>query len=498
MISGGVLIAVMESGRVTLARARIGRDRTSIEAIGRATLTAASGAGAASVDAAGDALRAALADAGASAGAVVVCVPRAECQLKRLRLPAGLRDEEVLGSVTLQLQRATGGDGSVVDFARVGPGEGGEVVVLAASMPGERVEWYKGVAARAGCRLKALTPTAVGVGEWGAGSRGAAMVVAVDDAGGEMVVVEHGAAALARTIERASAAGEGAPGEGAMIEIQRTMAAVLGGSTPMVLDEVLVPDVAGLSEVPEGIGGADVPVRRVSPPSRVGITSEAAARATGPGGAAIIGLASVLGRGALPLDFVHPTRPVDVGARVRRRALLVVLAMILAIGPMIMLMRRDLESKRRSAADLSEQVETLRTRYNAFVMDESRLNHLRQARATGIDWLAHLRFVTSELPIDSGLTLDSLAAVAGPADVQFVPGSGAGAVTQGKWRATPSGKIQMRGSTLRREAANDLRSRLLEAEVYKVESTGRDVPDRFAFDLSTAMVRPPQASEGRR
>lgn len=492
MMSGVVLIAVMEPGRVTVGRARVGRERCTIEAIGRAALAP----GAVSAEQAGDALRAALNDAGAAPGAVIVCTPRSDAQLKRLRLPPGLRDDEVLGSVTLQLQRATGSDEACVDFARVGVADGAEAAVLAASMPRERIAWYTAAAARAGCRLRGLTLTALGLGEWGAGAQGSVMVAAVDDAGGEIVAVERGEVVLARTIELRR--GEGGAAEDARIEVARTVAAVRGGATSMAIDEIFVPDVADLSELADGADGLDVPVRRAAPPARVGVAPEAAAKVGGPGGAAIVGLAAVLCGGKLPLDFVHPTRPVDVGARVRRRALLVVLAMILAIGPMIMLMRRDLASQRRTAADLSEQVETLRTRYNAFVMDESRLNHLRQARATGIDWLAHLRFVTSELPIDSGLTLDSLAAVAGPADVQFVPGSGAGAVTQGKWRATPLGKIQMRGSTLRREAANDLRSRLLEAEVYKVESTGRDVPDRFAFDLSTAMVRPPQASEGRR
>lgn len=520
-----VVIMLPQGDRVWVVEALVGGVRPSL---GRATVVAVgamAGTELSEAASAGQRVAEAMREARIAPGPAWVAVPRGEVALKKLTLPrtAGPRAaEDLIGMVRLQMGRLPAVSGaSSTDFVHL-PGStistgtsvasasagaagsvGGETcAVLAASMASARVAWLEAMVRAAGCTPRGVTLRLLGIAALAASgsepARSEVQLLVAGVAGSyELVATQGGAPVFAREIET-EVQGAGGEAAGVAVEVARSLVAIRTGEALEPARMSVLgsgPEAEALSTL---LGGAtELPCGPVDWTARVSAAGVGESERLALAPAA--GLALLLGESSGLINLSHPKRPPPRGRRRQRAALLAVLGAIVLAGPLVVLGHRDLSERRETLRSLREQEETLRRRQDALVLAEARARHLREWSASGFDWLAHLRWIGEQIPVEQGTVLESVTASVRRSDLVFRPGSGTGlaAYLAGSWQHQRQAEVQLRGSTQRRDVANDLRRRILASDLYELESSGRDVPDRFAFDLRTSRRSPePDGSGG--
>ncbi len=151
-----------------------------------------------------------------------------------------------------------------------------------------------------------------------------------------------------------------------------------------------------------------------------------------------------------------------------------------------------------SLSGLDEQIALARSReaqlrkdYEQFLLIHAREQHVRQWLDGRVDWLSHLSYLSAQLPDPRLAQLDNLVGESAAA-VRFQ--QRASTYPDGEWRRDLSTKLFLSGKVKQREAAEDLRGRLVAENVYTVEARGADVQDRFNLELTTTVAKPAQPS----
>lgn len=442
---------------------------------------------------------------------VVYAVPRSEVVLKRFSVPgaAGLDDGELGSLVRLQMARQLTMplESAVVDFAPVeertvigaGAGDTRERGVVAGAMPGDRVEWCRGLTTTAGLKLARIGVRSFGVAALVAEisqRRGAVMGVALGPASAEFVIVEDGSLALARAADvarPAEAAEFEAYAERLGVEARRTWAGHRAGTAGGPCESVVVLGEGELARLAAARCGAAVEAPGVTlaldgAELSVGVALPGEMSEHDRGAAApLIGLLVEQARGARSLDFLNPRRAPDRAAS-RRRALLLAIAGAVVFGGGAWQMGVwELDRLRGELRTLQQQRAETQGRYDAFLIEHARQKHLETWRGAQVDWLAHLERLRRQLPDPREAQLELVSGAMG-ANVGFVARSSR--YPEGAWRAEPRATLTLNGKVARREVGSELRERLVADDVYEVGSRGPDVADRFSLDLQTRVADP--------
>lgn len=137
--------------------------------------------------------------------------------------------------------------------------------------------------------------------------------------------------------------------------------------------------------------------------------------------------------------------------------------------------------------------EKLVERYSQHVRQKARLEHLERWSGLGVDWLAHLEWIGDQAPADGSALVDQ---IDGSLEASVAFASRERQYTTGKWSQQQESRFRVRGQSQQRTAADELRGRLVADRVYRVDTTGPDVPNRFDFTLVTGQKRPDRPANG--
>ncbi|HRQ72315.1 MAG TPA: hypothetical protein PLU35_04720 [Phycisphaerales bacterium] len=456
-------------------------------------------------------LRQTLRDAGITARAAVFAVPRANVVLKRLSLPrpseplpdgrGSFEDEsDLAGMVALQMSRqlTMPMQGAVIDFLPIDLPDGTETTVLAGALPGDQVTWCRSVAKAAGLRVKGIHLRGEGaaalLAELSHRQDGALIGVAIAGDTVELVVIEEGRLVSSRGVD-VPTGDDPAFAQRLAVEAKRTWMSYRGTRDSAEVECVAV---LGSGARVEAVGAAcgrelELPWSRVGLPGMVDLPEELR-RAE-----AVLPLVPLIGLfvGQLAsrewLDFANPRRAPDRAARVRQAALLGVFAVIVVGGgSYVWGLNRLAALDGRIAAEKARN-EKLVERYSQHVRQKARLEHLERWSGFGVDWLAHLEWIGDQAPADGSALVDQIDASL-EASVAFA--SRERQYTTGKWSQQQESRFRLQGRSQQRTAADELRGRLVADRVYRVDTTGPDVPNRFDFTLVTGLARPDRAANG--
>lgn len=454
----------------------------------------------------------ALKGAGMPRGPLVFAVPRGEVVLKKLKLPKGeIGEVELSGMVRLQMARqlTMAIDGTAIDYvpmtteARAGEGaeatsETATATVLAGALPGDRMAWYREAARAAGAKIARVGLKAAGVSALLAdvSQRHGGPVLGIAAGWGaiEFVVVEDGHLVFARSADIGMATPEdgGAFVSRVAVEAKRTWMSYRVGQESAVVDGIAV---LGDGELSKQIGQAagealEMPWELVAAPPAVELPEDMpeAERVVA---APLIGLLAERVVARPTLDFANPRKAPDLAAAKRQRMLVAALLAIVVGGGLLVFAQGRLADLRRRVAMAEEQKKEVAGEYMRHLMEEAKLRHLETWREAKVDWLAHAAWLSERLPPPKDGLLNELAGSM-RAGVEFVP-DGKG---WGTWKAQQAAAFTLEGSVKGRPVANELRGRLMESGMYKVESKGPDVPTSYSYELVTAVKAPAKERDG--
>lgn len=454
-------------------------------------------------------VRAVLTEAGIARSARAACdmpAVRAEVVLKRLPVPSSIEAHELTEMVRLHMVRhvPVGGELAAIDFVRMDDGEAGSRV-LAGALPADRLAWRTAVARAAGLRVRRVGLTTSGTARVLAAAardvEGVVLGIAPGVGSTEFVILEGGRLAFARSIDLAR------PRPGAETDVEAYAGAVAIEAKRTWMSYRAAPDagpVAGVL-VPGDDAIAQVVARRSGealerPASVVPVPGLAASPqglddATRSALAPLIGLLAESADAGAGMDFAHPRRAPDRGARRRQRVLLVTAASVIVAGTAYTLAARDLQHLREERASLAERWEQVKKEYEAHVRTQARHDHLRRWLDTRTDWLAHLEVLSAGMPDTREAIVDDLRGRA-ESVVDFAPASAGGRYADGAWTQRLEATFDLAGSPVRQDVWNALRTRLVADERYRFSTRGPDRPDRFELTLTTGRRRPDEPPVG--
>lgn len=447
-----------------------------------------------------------LRQAGFAKSKVVLSVPRADVVLKRLSLPVSEETDEgdLAGAVALQMSRqlAVSAEGASIDYVPMKsglatPDSSGHpsLSVMAAAIPGDRAAWFMALGAGIGWPVRRIGMRGAGTAAMltessirqGAGVLG----VTLGRATAEFVVVEDGAMTFARSVdvalpytpeERESFA------ERLSVEAKRTWASHRAASPGLDLGGVTV---LGAGETAR-LAGESCGKQLEASWSLTGLPSRVTCEATiSPDEmTAVAPLAGLLYEwvlGAPTLDFASPRRAPDKNARVRKAALLGVLGLIVFGGGGVVLSNQRLAKLESEVGQAQSAAASKAKDYDAFLLQHARLSHIETWRASGVQWLPHINAISERFPPTNQSILNDLTGQLRAA-AEYVP-SGT-RYPDGKWQPVREASLSIEGTMKSRAVAAGLRETLVQSELYRVESKGADVADKFGFELSTSMALP--------
>jgi Tfp pilus assembly PilM family ATPase len=500
----------IENDRLVAVAATVQRDRVVI----RKWLTAArpaeidlNNAGAVGKWLAGE-LRSAGMWPAARRGAVVFGVPRGEVVLKRIGFPPGTDDDDLPSMVRLQVVRqlTVSPENAAIDYVPLSPSIGSALpagkVVLAAALQGDRLAWRRAVCKAAGIRLMRVGLQSAGaaalLAEASQRRTGGTLGIALGRESTEFVIVEDGQLVFARATDlmRPSNAEETETfAQRVAVEAKRTWMSYRVSPDSPPIEAVTVLGFDDLSQLVAARCGEtlELPAAATGYPRFVEAPpemSESDRSAVAP----LVGLVAepVIDRPIL--DFANARRVPDVAGARRRLVLLSVLGLIVLGGGLYTYARLDLHSREQQLAELKEQWGKQSAEYAELVRSRARVEHIKRFRETGIDWLAHLDMLTSQMPDPREAVLDSISARSETA-VVYTMSRESPAYSPAAWSERFEGTMTLAGSMKRRDVADALRARLVDDSRYSVQTRGSDVPDRFDWTLATDERRPEEAKK---
>ena len=445
-----------------------------------------------------------LRTAGISRGRVVFSVPRGDVVLKRIVLPAGESGSEadLAGMVHLQMNRqlAVGLEGTAIDYMATGPSPepGGTWTVLAGALPGDRLHWLEAVAKAAGLKIERLGIRSAGAAALLAAAshrhEGPLLVIWLGWTSAEFTIVENGQPVFARATDMPRPGRETTADESyanrVAVEAKRTWM-----SYRMTRESAEIEAVAVLSETELGESVAmrcgealEMQAEQVGYPKSVSLPRDMAPvdRSVM---APLIGLVAERVIAAPTLDFANPRKAPDVAAVKRQRVLLAALAMIVICGVVYIFTSGQLASLE---AQVEQAARHKKQRYGVvveFLREDARLEHLEHWSQIEVDWLAHLRWLSEQMPDPRTAQLDQIHGSL-EAAVQFEAKGDKRRYRDGQWRHGQLASFSLDARVRDRTVANDFRARLLASNLYEVDNKGPDLPNRFGFSLKTRRFSP--------
>lgn len=433
-----------------------------------------------------------LSTANVPRGKVTLAAGRSEVVLKLLTLPrveGGAADGELAAMVRLQMMRqiTVGGESAAIDYVAGRATEDG-VPTLAAAMPGERLDWYREMSRAAGLKPVRLAlkcdAIAALLADITQRRDGPALGVCVGASSTEFVVIERGRLEAARAVElaRPGADDAGPFAERLAVEARRTWASHRASRTGGELEAVLVVGEDPLSErIALGCAQSlDCRGETVRLPRMIAIPQSMGEASRGMA-AALVGILVQHAEAVATLDFLHPRRAPDRGARIRQLALAGIAATIVLGGVAYVLADASLRGLRSDVELLAAQETQLRKERDDMLLRHARVKHLATWMSEPVDWLKHARVLSDAAPESrSGLVRE----LSGRAEFTagFAP---SGAYPRGKWSADQPIAMTVDGSMSARQVGSLFRERLLDGGIYEVTNKGAEVPDRYSLVLTT-------------
>lgn len=446
--------------------------------------------------------------AGFGRGQLLLSMGRSDVVLKKLTFPAGatgLASEDLTGMVRLQMARqlTMAVDSAAIDYVPLGdpqrPGPDGQIAVMAGAMPGERLEWCNALAKSVGLRLSRVSLRASGaaalVREFSQRHERPVIALALGYRNCEFVIVEDGHMVFARASDLSRPAEESeleGYAERVAVELRRTwtshrmampseqspvVAVLADGNLARVVGERCAAAVEGTWETIHWPTSIDT-LEGVASADRAAITP-------------LVGLLHELAFDLPALDFAHPRRAVDRRAATRQKSLLAALAGIVILGGGWALATLQIGGLKAQLNKLRQQESGLRADLDGFLVEHARVSHMEAWTSVHVDWLSHLETINRQLPDPRQSLLDEVTGAMQAATVKFEP---KGAYPKGTWTTEPLAKFVVGGKVANRDVAADLRGRLIESNLYTVESQGADVADRYSLELVTHLTEPPSSA----
>ena len=189
------------------------------------------------------------------------------------------------------------------------------------------------------------------------------------------------------------------------------------------------------------------------------------------------------------LDFANPRKLPDPAAKRRRTALVAALALIVTIGGGYVLADRALGGLRGDLTAAQANEAKLRKDFDTFQLTHAKVSHFESWAAAKVDWLGHMQKLTESLPVPTAGVVDEVSA-RGVTSIRYSFGTPSSGYIGGLWNTSTQVIFDLGGKVRSRQIASDLRERLMNGGIYGVESQGPDVPDKFAFGLSSAQLSP--------
>jgi Tfp pilus assembly PilM family ATPase len=182
------------------------------------------------------------------------------------------------------------------------------------------------------------------------------------------------------------------------------------------------------------------------------------------------------------IDFAHPRKAPDLGARARQRRLIAAgIAVVALIGAWTMA-RHQLRSLNKQAETLAGEQREQSPQIARYFRDRYKLEHLKKWESTSVDWLQHASYLTSIAPPPDRLVLEAWTGSLKFDGVKYV---------KGKWAANPQVTISIDGEAKDRATADGFRDTLVQSSVYEAETRGADarlgrrMPFAFTYTLRT-------------
>lgn len=451
-------------------------------------------------------LRGVLDEHGFRARRAIVSVSRGEALIKRLEIPAGsLSATERHELIRLQMTRqaSLSSTESVIDYIRTdGEGEPGAThLVTAAAMPAERVEWRKKIARAAGLKLAGIRLRSAGVravlASVGENLR-PVLVIAPGYGSFELLVIESGRLVFSRSIDATLPTET----DRETLEVFADRVAVEASRTWMSYrvspegDEVERLVVLADRSLGEAIAEAvserlELPAEILTPGDLFD-AEEGIDRSVLTPAVPLAGLMLCGPLGVPVLDFANPAAAPDTRAVLRQAVLGGVLLLILVGGAGYLLANRELGRQRAALEILRQENEKAVDRYVAAQLEGARLGHIKAWTDSPVDWLAHLDAIVGMMPDPTQAALAELGVTVSQR-ARFRPGAQLN--DDSAWDADAVVVVRLTGGVRDRTRAQAFRQRLLDAGVYRVESMGPELEDRFSLQISTASAGVPGRSD---
>ena len=491
----------LDQGRLCAVNAAVGSDRVKVQSWLVTPVPA--GVDVRDAAAAGAWVASELDRAGMGRAKLVFAVPRGEVVLKTLKLPQGegAGGAELAGMVRLQMTRqlTMAVEGTAIDYSPIGVGQDdkGLVSVLAAALPGERLGWYRDLAKAAGCRIERVGLRAAGLAallaEVSQRHTGPVLGIAAGWGSVEFVIVEDGQLVFARSAD----VGMGTDADTAVfvprvaVEAKRTWMSYRGAEGSAEVDAVVMPGRGALvTELGQRCAEAmELPFERIEMPGLIEMPEipEVDRLVLAP----LIGLLIENEVSRATMDFAHPRKAPDLAAVKRQRVLAGVLGAILVGGGAVVAGMWSLGQAGNRLHAATEAGNELRGKSSAFLAESARLSHIQKWTGARVDWLAHLKYLSDQMPDPRQGLMDQVGGSLTRARVELVV-KGDGRYDPKGWQLAQQATFSIQGHVKQRDIADNLRDRLVGAkDIYSdVESKGPDTPVQFALSLVTSLPTP--------
>lgn len=442
---------------------------------------------------------------------VVLAVHRGEVVLKRISLPRSEsgRAQDLAGMVRLQMARqmTVPMEGTAVDYVQISDdgrfveeGEAaagaGAITVLAGALPGERFGWLKSMAEAGGLKIARVGLRASGaaaiLAEASRARSGPLLGVVPGLGTTEFVIVADGRLVFARAAEVGlPETGDELDGyaEKIVVEARRTWMSYRVGRDSGEVEAVAVVAEGRIADVVgKRCGEAlEMPVERFKMPAAVE-TPERLSEFDRCLLAPLIGLLAESVLAQASLDFANPRRAPDLAARKRQRVLLGVFGSIVVGGGLYVGASYDLSRLAAKVEAAKDRKASLEQNYVELQLTEARLNSMQAWTQPKIDWLAHARWLSAQLPDPHEAQIDELSGDMN-AGVSFLT-TPDHSYANGRFSSYQEARLELKGHVGQRDIANAIRGKLMASDAYRVDSPGPDVPDMFDYVLVTEATDP--------